>query len=123
MVRGASKRRSGKPRRQPGTGLPVEERVVSDPDHLIPARIREQLGPDLAGALLEIARIAGLRRAADEGQARFVSWCRDAGLSWDSIGWFLGTTGRAVNMRYGEAVDDELDAAFEDDDDDWIEPS
>lgn len=46
-----------------------------------------------------------LRELADR-LAGQVAGAREAGLSWDSIGFCIGTTGRAAQMRFGEDVHD-----------------
>jgi hypothetical protein len=92
----------------PGSGTPINELAVSDPDHVIPDRIRDQLGPDLAVALAESLELAAQGRALVARRLTFVARCRMVGLSWDSVGWFLGITGQGARQQYAGPVGDLL---------------
>ena len=51
-----------------------------------------------------LAATAALRDAADRKLFELVSFARDAGASWASIGEALGVTTQAAHQRYGPKV-------------------
>ena len=59
----------------------------------------------LAGHDLEIAadlqHVAAELRRLDDHRTALVREARDSGLSWNAIGWCVGTTGEAARQRFG----------------------
>jgi len=64
--------------------------------------LRSGQGELTVGAALEAT--AALRDAADRKLFELVSFARDAGASWASIGEALGVTTQAAHQRYGPKV-------------------
>ena len=64
--------------------------------------LRAGQGELTVGAALEAT--AALRDAADRKLFELVSFARDAGASWASIGEALGVTTQAAHQRYGPKV-------------------
>lgn len=54
-------------------------------------RAKVQLLLDLSADLAEL----------EANQAKMIGALRRAGISWDSLGWCIGTTGEAVRQRFG----------------------
>lgn len=86
-----------------GNDEPSEVAVTRLPDGralLLPRSLRKHTGDTLevvADLQHQVAEI-------DEGMQRvtqLVHELRDLGVSWDGIGWCVGTTGRAASMRWG----------------------
>jgi hypothetical protein len=65
---------------------------------------------DLRGEALEVTQeIQDARAQMHELQARvdvLVETARDLGLSWNAIGWCVGTTGDAARRRWGAGSDE-----------------
>ena len=64
--------------------------------------VRSGAGELTVGAAL--AATAALRDAADRKLFELVSFAREAGASWSSIGDALGVTTQAAHQRYGSKV-------------------
>ena len=73
---------------------------------LVPRGI-ERLGEEGHFWMHELQGTAMQLRQLTERLAEQVDGAREAGLSWDSIGFCIGTTWRAVQMRFGEAPEDD----------------
>lgn len=79
---------------------------------VVPVAIRRLGGPaldaygDLERAALDLARARAVVEAAVIG-------CREEGISWDSIGWAVGTTGEAARQRWRDADVEEILRAAE----------
>lgn len=78
---------------------PDEPFSVSD---LAPAAVRERFSAE------EIARAHTVRREwervsrrVDHARRELVRDARGRGVSWDGVGWLLGTSGEAARQRYG----------------------
>ena len=95
----------------PGAGFEGEiSIVVREQDGrrqavLVPRGI-ERLGEEGHFWMHELQGTAIALRQLTEKLAEQVEGAREAGLSWDSIGFCIGTTGRAVQMRFGEDLDE-----------------
>lgn len=67
-----------------------------------PRGLRRQLSAtELDRALAAVDQWRALEHEISEQRRQLVVELRGRGVSWDSIGWLLGVTGRAVSDRYG----------------------
>ncbi len=67
---------------------------------MVPTAMRSLSGPALE--VVEDLQETVRRIAEDQDRlAALVAAGRSVGLSWDSLGWCIGTTGQACNQRFG----------------------
>jgi hypothetical protein len=58
----------------------------------------------------ELAELVALREGVEDAIAVALAGMKHTGYSWAELGEVMGTTGQAVNMRYGPRVRELLDA-------------
>lgn len=56
---------------------------------------------EIASALLDRDRWDRTVQAIERERAELVAALRTRGVSWDGVGWVLGTTGEAARQRFG----------------------
>lgn len=67
----------------------------------------KKLSADGREAVAEVQQIAAHIGELQQHLTEAVAAAREAGASWDLIGWSVGTTGRAAGMRWHERHDGE----------------
>jgi hypothetical protein len=77
----------------------VEENLDHPPDQAEYRRPDDEIGLEVYVALREAVTA---REAAEHAIAVAVNAARAHGVSWDTIGVLLGTSGEAVQRRYGQ---------------------
>ena len=70
-------------------------------------RSMTKLTGDALEAVSDLQRAALAVRKAQEQVAELVAVAREMGVSWDAIGWSVGTTGRAASMRWSDRAPDD----------------
>lgn len=64
-------------------------------------RAMQKLGNDGVVMAADLQRTVLAMQQLQETLSRQVSEARDMGMSWNSIGWCVGTTGDAARQRWG----------------------
>ena len=78
---------------------PDREFTVSD---LAPAGVRKRFsGEEIARAQTVRREWERLARQVEYARKHLVKDARARGVSWDGVGWLIGTTGEAARQRYG----------------------
>lgn len=67
---------------------------------LLPSAYRRMNG-EQREIVAELQDIAATMARLSEELEEIVGQARDAGISWDMVGWSIGRTGRAASMRFG----------------------
>jgi hypothetical protein len=78
------------------------------PQPLRPRSIRLAT-PHAQGIAADLMSIANRIEELEADLSEMVWAGRDAGLSWEAIGFSVGTTGSAARKRWGVVVDDQAD--------------
>jgi hypothetical protein len=69
---------------------------------LAPAGVRAAFTADeIARARTVVREWDRVARQIDWSRKQLVSDARGRGVSWDGVGWMVGTTGEAARQRYG----------------------
>lgn len=88
----------------PGTHVSVLRTAEGHP-LLLPSAY-SRLGTEQREIVAELQDIAATIAQLGDQLEHFVGHARDAGVSWDLIGWSIGRTGRAAAMRFGGGRDE-----------------
>jgi len=73
-------------------------------------RAFKRLSSEGREAVSGLQQIAASISEAQEHLEEHVEWARQAGASWDLIGWSVGTTGEAARQRWGAVRHEREDA-------------
>jgi hypothetical protein len=91
--------------RSPAQVLRTAEAGAYQPVSQVPRSVQAGLtAVELDRWRSEVASWREVVATVEKRQGSLVAKLRHRGVSWDGIGWLLGTTGEAVRQRYGQTA-------------------